>query len=57
MTIDDDFKELDKILIKCINKGFDNLILVQDKDYKVTENYLVNKLKALTNIIEEGLID
>lgn len=54
------FKILDKALLKCINTGFDNLKLVEYVNKTATNEerrrHLVNKLRMLANLIDNGMV-
>ena len=61
-TIDEEFEELDKILLVCINKGFSNLKIVATSDNKQKlskenrKRYTRSKLRVLEHMIKEGLV-
>jgi len=55
------FEELDDLLLKCMNTGFDNLELVKQPDIPIPDEitkrkHLQVKLQGLNNLIDNGLV-
>ena len=62
MKMDKIFEDLDELLLKCMNTGFDNLELVKQVNIPIPDEttkrkHLQVKLEGLNNLIDNGLVD